>query len=521
MKFNQNFQLSILKLLFILFLINNFTAPPVPPLPPPPIPGAPTVPSIDGLPPFIDVIPSCNFVTNTIITPTSGLLKKARNSYIVAPSSTTTYTITSWIISPRITPPDPGVSLASLCQSGIPVTDEFTVIVEDCEPVNISPLNSLIIDYETEYYICYGDTIQTGTPPRHAPAYIFTETLSLHPTPGAPNEQLSSIWYYQQYNCPPYNEVEVIPDENWEGLYPSLFPSVTTEYLITHRVTNDPNCTSSLIRKIKVNIVCSAKNNHIAKDYPWLATLTNNDACEFSSIEVYEKGSSKYIYISSSDGKTLYFQNGTMLCKDSPNYDCIEAYQLTNLVKSWSCDQASDDTANDEQEIFNNYSWLNNLIDQGNCNDEVVTVYDAGSYKFVLIQNSMGDRLYDASGKFYCFSSTGFSFLDGYGESSIVEQWACNGHLSGRKAAATGQSFEVFPNPTKGKVSINLQEHFNSNPVVTIYDVSGKKVLQIQPASVDLFASVFELDVSDFDKGMYLVEVHADYITKTEKLVIE
>lgn len=461
--------------------------------------------SIDpGAPgPGLPTRPTCYYSIESTILPTDGLIESDRNSFTVAPLSTTSYIISSRA---NIGPPPPGESLDHLdhCPTGQLTTDKFTIIVEECEPITNPISNSETINYETEYYLCYGDTLI------EPPVGIGT--------PGGPKGLgLTSISEASIYRL-----ISVTPNINWEQRNSRLrfFPNVTTEYILEYGSSfGFQDFISKRLEKITIVVGCSAKNNIIIKDFPWLAGITSRDECDFSSIEVYEKNNANYIYINGVDDKLLYYQDGSFLCRDNPNYSCVEAYQLTNLVKNWSCNQATDNTS--DKEIFSSYSWLSNLVDQYNCNDEVVTVYDAGSYKFVLIQNSLGERLYDTSGKFYCFSSTGFGFLNGYDESSILEQWACNGQLSGRKVSpkTESSSLQIFPNPAKEKVFINLQELAFQQAVISIYDVQGKRVNQ--NSSDDAFAGIVQMDVRDLDKGIYLVEVQTSDSIETKKLLIQ
>lgn len=131
--------------------------------------------------------------------------------------------------------------------------------------------------------------------------------------------------------------------------------------------------------------------------------------------------------------------------------------------------------------------------------------------------------MYEITGIFYYDSPTGFSYLENNNEYSIIEHWTCDNTSQGRlsNSKTLDIALQIYPNPTKGKVFINLQEHFNRNPVISIYDVTGKQVKRVQAAIDDLFVSVLELDISDFAKGLYLVKLKSNDTILMEKLLVE
>ena len=79
------------------------------------------------------------------------------------------------------------------------------------------------------------------------------------------------------------------------------------------------------------------------------------------------------------------------------------------------------------------------------------------------------------------------------------------------------QKFTIYPNPSSDFINIQTSES-NESMKITIFDLSGKAIYSAQKSSVDYMM----VDVSDFAKGMYLVQVSTDLeILETQKLVIE
>ena len=64
--------------------------------------------------------------------------------------------------------------------------------------------------------------------------------------------------------------------------------------------------------------------------------------CQSTSISEFDLGSYSFIYIfDNANQGTLYLNDGTFYCQDSPNYDCLAAYQLTTqqISRTWKCSQ--------------------------------------------------------------------------------------------------------------------------------------------------------------------------------------
>ena len=84
---------------------------------------------------------------------------------------------------------------------------------------------------------------------------------------------------------------------------------------------------------------------------------------------------------------------------------------------------------------------------------------------------------------------------------------------------ANGNSVRFFPNPTSGNVSLKLGLNRTvTNLQITIMDMSGKAIDQkMIPAAQN--GQVINLDLSQAAKGVYLVNVKADELNLTERVV--
>jgi len=378
-----------------------------------------------------------------------------------------------------------------------------------------------------EFSICKGETIHLSSI-NQPPAIIqVVDEQAQDSDPKSSLENPSTLVINPtgpliDYNCMP-PVLEVIPNKDWtldENGVLLLSPNETTSYKIKY-VSVD-QCPNGRPSNVTINVACNAQNNKITNDFEWLDDLTNDDGCGISLIDVYEKNNSKFVYVEAIDAKVLYYEDGSVLCTDARL--CLNYYNLSNKKNSWSCEQMKD---NEEaaNKIFGTYNWLEREVDKANCTNETIAVYNMDTYKFIVIYNGYnGYKIYDETGTYSYFSAIGFSFLD---DVKPQHSWACDGNFSIRKAAnnsVEATSFQLFPNPTKNKVFLNLNNinaTISNELAVNIYTVSGLQVLNIKPQDSGFFVHILELDISQLTKGMYVIELQSNDQLFYEKLLIE
>lgn len=195
----------------------------------------------------------------------------------------------------------------------------------------------------------------------------------------------------------------------------------------------------------------------IFTEYPWLSTVINTDDCGTASIVEYASGTYTFLMIDNGSGTAqLFFENGTLYCTSAPNYDCVGAYNLTEILRTWTCGSTSDtggdneevdttpiengDMDNEEMEdidtttptsstvndpIFTNFPWLSTVIG-GNCTSESVTVYQQGIFQYLIIKDANGmESMYFQDGSFYCQSSSSLDCIIAYNLELAVYTWSC------------------------------------------------------------------------------------------------
>lgn len=80
-------------------------------------------------------------------------------------------------------------------------------------------------------------------------------------------------------------------------------------------------------------------------------------------------------------------------------------------------------------------------------------------------------------------------------------------------------TFKVFPNPAQNQLRIEFDAVSMHDVQLTVYNIIGKNVLNTRLGVVSNWNGV--VDVSDWPVGMYMIQLHSDDQTITQKLLIE
>ena len=75
--------------------------------------------------------------------------------------------------------------------------------------------------------------------------------------------------------------------------------------------------------------------------------------------------------------------------------------------------------------VFNDFSWLSNIVNPNNCEGTIISVYTEGPFSFVFIETPAGGSLYFEDGSFYCSDASGFSCVSAYGFGAPSTTWTC------------------------------------------------------------------------------------------------
>ena len=94
------------------------------------------------------------------------------------------------------------------------------------------------------------------------------------------------------------------------------------------------DCSAACEEEIPAEI----EDDVIFRLFPWVTDLINPSACNSASVIVYQAGAFNYLLITGEDGaQTLYFENGNFYCQQTTTYDCVTAYNLSEVVATWTC----------------------------------------------------------------------------------------------------------------------------------------------------------------------------------------
>ncbi|WP_417593252.1 T9SS type A sorting domain-containing protein [Owenweeksia hongkongensis] len=107
-----------------------------------------------------------------------------------------------------------------------------------------------------------------------------------------------------------------------------------------------------------------------------------------------------------------------------------------------------------------------------------------------------GNTLLNSCGNEFAEQDLGVLILKGCQNTSLEEN-------------ISSKSFSVYPNPTKGKIMIEVDEG-ETPERITLFDIQGRELKSVIPQSYKT-----EIDISSFSKGMYLLEVKSDGLVQT------
>ena len=79
-------------------------------------------------------------------------------------------------------------------------------------------------------------------------------------------------------------------------------------------------------------------------------------------------------------------------------------------------------------------------------------------------------------------------------------------------------TFLMFPNPTQNKLTIDLGDISLKDPILSIYDLTGK-IVYTEKLATNITSK--ELNIKSFATGVYFVKIQSDQQTFVQKLVKE
>lgn len=110
------------------------------------------------------------------------------------------------------------------------------------------------------------------------------------------------------------------------------------------------------------------------------------------------------------------------------------------------------------------------------------------------------------------------SATDGYVQTAVSDTFNVTINSGTAIYEISVANFELYPNPSKGFVTLNLFDMFRGEAQITIFSINGKQVFAEE---YSVFDNKLKLDVSNLSKGVYIVRFKSDTMRGQNKLVIE
>lgn len=267
-------------------------------------------------------------------------------------------------------------------------------------------------------------------------------------------------------------------------------------------------------------LIWTNKNN-LLDIYPWLNDLVDGDQCsEGTTIDQYAFGVYNFLHIQYPNGKAdLHFQNGTFYCADAVNYSCIKGYNFGDPVATFICGENSGGgpVEPQSQTLFDTYNWLQNVIDSDDCIATVSEYQYSTNHYFIFIETANEANLYYQNGTLYCTNSLTYSCLDAYGLSTPNRFYSCNNTAKKMAAIKEITRLNIYPNPSEGIFNVDLSKINSPQSKLYISDIQGK---QLRHFRINEAQQTLQLNLSDLEKGIYLIRIQSENILMTSKIII-
>ncbi|MFC5271284.1 T9SS type A sorting domain-containing protein [Adhaeribacter terreus] len=106
-------------------------------------------------------------------------------------------------------------------------------------------------------------------------------------------------------------------------------------------------------------------------------------------------------------------------------------------------------------------------------------------------------------------------------ENSIMYMAMKVEELLGRKKdmAAFVNEIKAYPNPTSGKIAINVDLKKSANVKVRVTNIMGQEVASVEAGKLATGKNTISVDMSNFANGVYLYTVSSDNFTVTNRIV--
>lgn len=182
-------------------------------------------------------------------------------------------------------------------------------------------------------------------------------------------------------------------------------------------------------------IQSQAQSNDIFTKYDWLEDLVDPADCDGEKILEYNLGAFAFVLVSGDSDEYLYFETGQLFCTGSNSFSCIQAYGFSDsqIGLEFECMNGSNnvqsacDAVALADELYDEFPWLDGLVELYNCTDESVIVFQQDVHKYLAVRSPMGTQFYYQDGSLLCSNSSSFDCATAYGftDADIISQFLC------------------------------------------------------------------------------------------------
>jgi len=147
-------------------------------------------------------------------------------------------------------------------------------------------------------------------------------------------------------------------------------------------------------------------------------------------------------------------------------------------------------------ELFETYSWLNNVINVSNCTNERVSIYQAGTYFYAYIEGTDNNgQLYTKTGQPFCSDPGDFSCLGSYGISNLIDGWTCPNRRQTVVDVITES--EVHQTLKSAIITAGLTETLSGEGPFTVFAPTDNAFKAIPQASIEALLGDAEGSLTD------------------------
>ena len=221
------------------------------------------------------------------------------------------------------------------------------------------------------------------------------------------------------------------------------------------------------------------------------------------------------------DGQSISFDYETTAISDP----CSVADQAVIIT---CIEEVDEPLSPSDLKFFETYPWLYNVVDPYDCAGTVIRIYKMDTYYFLFVEQNGESKLYLDDGSLYCKEASNFSCLTAYGLGEPDRVWYCGEDDYGvnpdgevveniedsRLPIEIAPRMEVFPNPSAGIFTLQLDGGMEDISMISVYNTQGQVVTEI------LGNANNQYNLAHLNDGIYFLALQYGFKTTVKKLVI-